>query len=444
MSNSVSISGTKFTISGTVKNSANEGVQDLHVLAYDEDVVHDDFLGIAVTDANGAFSLEFDGSKFQNILDKSPDLYFIVKDAGLELLNTKDNVIKDANESTPPINLVVNMINDKLRKLINNDPLGGWNGTFYKSNPDFAYPTPDLSSLEMKGNLKNIDKLTRQQKVLWPEFSWETHPGEEDPKRCYQMFAPDISRLGYDDDGRVYSIICPQQGFSTQHFGNMNVEVTVTGNRGWANEATRELAADMTVEGRIWFSPSAQEVPLLKRIADFFRSRNLKFPLDKDRALVVKTHKPGEPNQPIFPLTNGLTDKFPIPDFAKHEGISWTKGHLGVQIGAIEKTGESLVDDFNQILLDKFNSVAGNMLKEGNILTWNVWFTAPEKVVQKEWEDHAEYWRKSIEADHGSPTGPGTVPRHYDGTPYQPVKELLVSELPKIMKFIRDHIEDEA
>ncbi|NNF35049.1 MAG: hypothetical protein HKN68_13125, partial [Saprospiraceae bacterium] len=97
------------------------------------------------------------------------------------------------------------MVNDKLRTLINEVPVVGWVGGFVMENPAFAYPSPDLSSLDMLGNMENIDKLQRQQKVVWPEFSWETEPGNSDPMRCFQMFAPDISRLGYTDEGRVYS-----------------------------------------------------------------------------------------------------------------------------------------------------------------------------------------------------------------------------------------------
>ena len=67
------------------------------------------------------------------------------------------------------------------------------------------------------------------------------------------MFAPDISRLGYTDQGRVYSIICPQQGVESPSLGSINLEVTVTGQRGWVDENTRSLACDMSVEAKAWF-----------------------------------------------------------------------------------------------------------------------------------------------------------------------------------------------
>ncbi|MFT4698584.1 MAG: hypothetical protein ACI9SJ_001735 [Flavobacteriaceae bacterium] len=442
MSNAFTISGSIYTVTGTVKNKDNnEGIEDLHVLVYDKDLLSDDFLGIGVTDASGTFSLSFDASKFKNIFDNSPELYFIVKDAGLELLNTKDQYIKNANEDTPPINLMVDIVNDKLRALINPKPVEGWVGGFEQSNPAFGYnPTPDLSSLDMLKNMANIDKLERQQKVVWPEFSWETEPGKDDPKRCYQMFAPDISRLGYTKEGRVYSIICPQQGAASPNFGSMNVEVTVTGNRGWADETTKELAADMSVVGKIWFSKSAQKKETVKVFANHFEKKGLPFPSSKAKAIVINTYNPANPSEKVFPLTRGSSTDFPIPDFAKHEGLSWSLGHLVVKIGAIEPSGFEIVDKFNQLMLDVFNIASGNMLKDGNTLTWNVWFTAPELVDQVEWLNHAKKWRESIDADHGSPEGPGTDARHFDGIPFKPLKELLINELPKIIAFTKEHL----
>ncbi len=301
----------------------------------------------------------------------------------------------------------------------NSDAAPGWVGGFAESNPEFAYPIPDLSSLKILGNMANIPLLQRQQAVKWPEFSWNTEMDQPDQKRCYQMFAPDISRLGYTDEGRVYSIICPQQGISSRSLGSMNVEVTVTGQRGWVNETNRELAADMGVVGKIWFSPSAHLNPVVKVIWDIFNTNKLPFPSSKDNAIVVTTHKLGEPGQLYFSLTKGQSSEFDIPAFAKHESEAWSVGNLSIQIGPIIPTGYEIVDNFNQLVLDIFNFGSGNMLQNKNVLSWNVWFTPPALVNQQEWSEHAEKWRKSIDADHGSPDGPGTDARYYDGSPFK-------------------------
>jgi hypothetical protein len=314
----------------------------------------------------------------------------------------------------------------------------GWVGGFAESNPAFAYPNPNLSSLPMLDNMANIDLLERQQAVDWPEFSWETVLGEPD-SRCFQMFAPDISRLGYTDEGRVYSIICPQQGACSPSLGCLNVEVTVTGQRGWVNETNRELAADMTVEGKVWFSPSSLQNWKIKLLWAAFNHIKIPFPSDKSKAIRVTTFKPGNPTQPIFPLLYGETSQFESPAFAKHPE-AWSVGNIGVEIGPIIKTGNTIADEFNELVMEIFNFASGNMLLSGNVLTWNVWFTPPELVNKVEWRTHAERWRRSIDADHGSPDGNGTTAKYFDGTPFSPIAGILEQEEAKILAFMKKHL----
>lgn len=315
----------------------------------------------------------------------------------------------------------------------------GWIGGFAESNPAFAYPNPDLSSLPMLDNMVNIDKLQRQQAVRWPEFSWVTEPGRPET-RCFQMFAPDISRLGYTDEGRVYSIICPQQGVCSASLGCLNVEVTVTGQRGWADETARTLAADMTVEGKVWFTPSAHQNPLVQFLWKHFRDSNRPFPSTKAHAIRVTTHRRGAPAQPIFPVCKGETTLFESPDFARHADEAWTVGNIEVEIGPVVATGDPVVDDFNALVMEIFNLGGGNILANGNLLSWNVWFASPELVDREEWRTHAERWRHSIDTDHGSPDGQGSSARYFDGQPFRPVEALLDEELRRIIDYLRTHL----
>lgn len=293
----------------------------------------------------------------------------------------------------------------------------GWIGGFAQSNPAFDYPDPDLTSIPMTGNMDYIRRLTRQQEVWWPEFSWETVPGKP-ASRCFTRFAHDISRIGYDDTGRTWSIICPQQGHCIHDFACMNVEVSVTGQRGWVDETNQTLAADMTVEGKIWFTPSSLSNWLVKEAWQIFDRHHLSFPFDKAHAIQVTTHKKGDPSQPIFPVRKGQSPLFEAPKFAQHPK-AWDIGHLEVEIGPILKTNHETVDTFNEKVLDLFNLASGNMLKAGNTLTWNVWFLAPQLVNQEEWRTHAERWRKSLDAEH-QPGGPGRAPRYADGNKFKP------------------------
>ena len=323
-------------------------------------------------------------------------------------------------------------------------PAPGWVGGFSSSNPAFAYPNPDLSSLPMLDNMANIPLLQRQLDVLWPEFSWQTVIGDES-SRCYQMFAPDISRAGYTNAGRVYSIICPQQGAWSPTLGDLNIEVTVTAQRGWVNESASNLdedlvAADMTVTGKIWFGPSARDMRLYKLLAMILEDRKLPFPYDKAHAIQVTLHHVGDPSQPIINVRSGINPAFPNPDFALHHDVAWAVANVAVQIGPILSLGDPMVDDFNALVMDIFNLASGNLLQPGNILTWNVWLDAPTIVDQAEWAAHAEYWRKSIDTGHGSPDGPGTAPRYFDGTPFSAIDALAEKEWDLIKAWVKKHV----
>ena len=145
----------------------------------------------------------------------------------------------------------------------------------------------------------------------------------------------------------------------------------------------------------------------------------------------------GQPDQPLFPLRSGETTRFNIPDFARHPE-AWAVGNLDVQIGPIIKTNYEAVDNFNQRVLDLFNMASGNMLQEKNILSWNVWFTAPETVDTEEWRTHAERWRESIDADHGSPEGSeSSQTRFIDGKVFTPTISKL-DELEDILGLVKE------
>jgi hypothetical protein len=325
----------------------------------------------------------------------------------------------------------------------NRTPVSGWIGGFSTSNPRFAYPDPDLSPLPLLGNMDNIPRLQRQVMVLWPEFSWETIPGKAD-SRCYQMFAPDISRLGYDAAGRVWSIICPQQGAVSAVFGSLNIEVSVTGQRGWIEEAVADrdsdlLAADLNVTGKIWFGPSAKDKFTYRLIESLFKASNLPFPVDKAHAIQVTLHQVGNPDVPTISVRSGIDDRFKSPEFALHSADAWGVANVAVQIGPILPCHHRVVDEFNTLVMEIFNLASGNLLLPGNILTWNVWFDAPTLVDQHEWKEHAERWRRSIDADHGSPDGKGSDPRYYDGSLFSPAESALEEEWNKIKAWLEKH-----
>jgi len=194
------------------------------------------------------------------------------------------------------------------------------------------------------------------------------------------------------------------------------------------------------VTAKIWFTPSALEQVQVKLMRKVLEGAGFDFPFDKAHAINVTTHLPGDPNQPVFPVKKGEYGGFESPAFARHDDVAWSVGNLEVEIGPIEQSPHRIVNDFNTLIMEAFNTASSNMLLDGNTLTWNVWLAPPELVDQREWEDHARYWRDSIDADHGSPGGHRTTARYFDGSPLDVEKELVDKELSKLHHFLKTHL----
>lgn len=169
------------------------------------------------------------------------------------------------------------------------------------------------------------------------------------------------------------------------------------------------------------------------------RTAVYRFRWKKKHAIRVSTHRQGFPDEPVFPVRDGEATTFESPCFAKHPE-AWTVANVAVEIGPIAKTDHPVVDEFNQKVLDLFNLAAGDILKNGSTLSWNIWFAAPGHVNQKEWRNHAERWRHSIDTDHGSPHGNGTQPKYSDGSLFYPAEALIDSALEEIYQWIIRHL----
>lgn len=307
----------------------------------------------------------------------------------------------------------------------------GWIGGFSDNPPDQPYPNSALlASLPFEGNLNNIPNITRMLRAKWPEFSWPTTPGDP-TTRMYQMFAPDISRLGYDDTGRVWSIICPQQGVYFPALGvTMNIEVTVTGNRGWINEtATTEqlFAADITIKPTIWFSPDSADGWFWQQLVKLDNLWNNELPLSKVKG--IRINATDENGLPDIQVRMGERADYAFPDRTKHwRDYAWAVANLAVLIGNIDSTPNSKVNEFNSWVMDLFNTGSGNLLLAGNVLTWNLWAGSPELVNQEEWENHAQYWRYSIDVNHRPPEGEGSTIADFNGNPFNPGEGVLYTK----------------
>lgn len=86
-----------FTVLGTVVDTTTgSGAAGLRVEVWDKDFIHDDYLGDAVTDQDGRFTIIFDDYYFWELFtDHWPDLYFKVFHQGALATSTEDSVLWD-------------------------------------------------------------------------------------------------------------------------------------------------------------------------------------------------------------------------------------------------------------------------------------------------------------------------------------------------------------
>src|SRR5258707_7996848 len=92
----------KYLILGRViSRVSQQGIPNLRVEAWDKDLIVDDLVASAVTDATGAFRMEFDSSYFRELfVDRQPDLFFRVFDGGKLIKSTEDSVLWNVGAET--------------------------------------------------------------------------------------------------------------------------------------------------------------------------------------------------------------------------------------------------------------------------------------------------------------------------------------------------------
>jgi hypothetical protein len=91
-----------FRIAGRViDRKTRNGIAGLRVESWDKDLILTDLVGSAVTDAEGAFQIEFDDSHFKELfVDRKPDLFFKVFANGRLLRSTEDSVLWNVDRAT--------------------------------------------------------------------------------------------------------------------------------------------------------------------------------------------------------------------------------------------------------------------------------------------------------------------------------------------------------
>lgn len=85
-------------VGSVIEAESGRPLEGLRVRAYDDDLVIDDYLGEARTDADGRFEIQFTEPQFMDVHETIPDVYLHVFDpsGGRLLLSTEDRVRVDA------------------------------------------------------------------------------------------------------------------------------------------------------------------------------------------------------------------------------------------------------------------------------------------------------------------------------------------------------------
>ena len=297
---------------------------------------------------------------------------------------------------------------------------GGYRQLVENGKLDEQNGIPGVGSLVSLHNTTNFDRITRQMKVFWPEFNWSNKGDNMYPRwdgtprqiknniRIHKMFAKDISRVAYDDTGKIYNIICPQVGSVIQNVGIFNLEVTVTEVKGWIDETELDkvdgkwIDGYIVVKGKVWISHPHKS---LKFIMDACESIGMDFPSSKSNAIVINTYDPVT-NKKELRITPGYSPYIgEIPDFTKHELVNnqpireqaRNVCYLTAMAHEFEKGHSISYNNICQIIMELYWLGSNNVMKPGSGLTWNINAAGPFPVDINEYTEHNSYWRKSLE-----------------------------------------------
>lgn len=105
----------QYSVKGQIVNLAAIGISNLTVQAFDAGLIgKDDYLGLAITDANGNFEINYSSEyfiqRFSTLsFNKTPDIYFKIYKDGKLLKNTVFKKLKNFNYLQKPVNIILNL-----------------------------------------------------------------------------------------------------------------------------------------------------------------------------------------------------------------------------------------------------------------------------------------------------------------------------------------------
>jgi hypothetical protein len=297
----------------------------------------------------------------------------------------------------------------------------GFIGGYAESLPG-VIGNKDISNEPMLDNRHNHDKITRQVWARFPEFSWQIGGNGT---RIFQALASDVSRIGYDDTGKAYNLICPQFGSQTV-IGPLNIEFTVASVRGYVNEnmlpTENHCVGDCDYTGavkgndvvwtefdiqvivKIWFSRDLMENT--SAVIDGLFSAGAVVgwvaPVSKATAILIPLID-AQTRSPYLRIRHGQNPHFVNPVNRQHPEVAGVCYLEAIPMSPYpDPLGRRKVDVLNQTIVDIVNGSSNDMFLKNNLLTWNLWAGYPTSVDQKEWDEHATKWAQSVVTPDGT------------------------------------------
>lgn len=84
-----------FTVRGkVVLEEEQKGILGLKILLYDKDHFFDDKLGVAYTDQEGNFTIQYREEDFQDLFERAPDLYLKIVDFQYQTIHSTENAVR--------------------------------------------------------------------------------------------------------------------------------------------------------------------------------------------------------------------------------------------------------------------------------------------------------------------------------------------------------------
>lgn len=77
-----------------IEQESRKPLPGLRIRAYDKDLVRDDDLGDALTDAEGRFEIRFTEAQFRDFGETAPDLYIRVYTSGGKLVHSTERAVR--------------------------------------------------------------------------------------------------------------------------------------------------------------------------------------------------------------------------------------------------------------------------------------------------------------------------------------------------------------